>query len=334
MKSSESRISTWFRITKTYCVGRFLIDVPSQAEVVYGPAYLAADIIVIRSGAVRFDEILKDDQQKIKRESHLAEQSLAGPSSMLGKVIDGVVNGQKILFAMSGGSGSRYELRSYTPIGKDLLLAWSSAAQEPSRYQERVDHLNAISRRASKRAEDEIPTSPGMCIEGAFIAPLDSFNTERVTFGVRLDDVHFSMEMTAKAKLVESDGLKWRVEDAAEEARKRGGADWYSRIKFFKRGERTIGGWNGYEVMARKPAQKVEHRSHEFAFVSHGEPMNPMLPVLDLSLHTGVDGNEQGARPPSISDHDAIALWEKLIGSIRQRPTSSKPVMVESDAAK
>jgi hypothetical protein len=242
--------------------------------------------------------------------------------------------GQKILFAMSRDSANPYELRSYTPIGGDLLLVWAAAAQEPRKFAERIEHLNAISRRAIKRADDEIPTAQGMCIEGAFIAPLDSFNTERVTFGVRLDDVHFSMEMTAKAKLVESDGLKWRVEDAAEEARKRGGADWYSRIKFFKRGERTIGGWNGYEVMARKPAQKVEHRSHEFAFVSHGEPMNPMLPVLDLSLHTGVDGNEQGARPPSISDHDAIALWEKLIGSIRQRPTSSKPVMVESDAAK
>jgi hypothetical protein len=26
--------------------------------------------------------------------------------------------------------------------------------------------------------------------------------------------------------------------------------------------------------------------------------MNPMLPVLDLSLHTGVDGNEQGIVDP------------------------------------
>jgi hypothetical protein len=43
--------------------------------------------------------------------------------------------------------------------------------------------------------------------------------------------------------------------------------------------------------------------------------------VLDLALHSGVDENTQGAKMPSISDEEAIALWDRLIGSIRERPT-------------
>lgn len=332
MKTKHDQISKWFEKTKTYCLGRFLIDVPAQADVVYGPAYLGADIAVIPSGVAKLDAILKADQAETAEKKKLMSTGLSDAGPMLGKIIDGAVPGQKIVFAMRGSNEDEYELRSYTSIGHDLFLAWGFAYKKIDDYQELLAHLNAISRRVHQRADDEIPTSPGMCIDGAFIASLDEFNTERVTLGVRLDDVHFSIDMTAKSDLVESDGLEWRVVGAEHEAKKRGGANWYSRIKVFRRGNRTIGGWTGFEVAAWKPAQKDEHQSHEFAFVSHGEPMNPMLPVLDLALHSGVDGNTQGAKTPSISDAEALALWDRLIGSIRERPTV--PTIKDTGAAK
>jgi hypothetical protein len=67
--------------------------------------------------------------------------------------------------------------------------------------------------------------------------------------------------------------------------------EWYSSIKTFRRGARTVGKWTGYEVLTRKHAQELEQESHEFVFLSQGEPKNPMLPVLEIEMHSGVLGN-------------------------------------------
>lgn len=39
-------------------------------------------------------------------------------------------------------------------------------------------------------------------------------------------------------------------------------------------------------------------------------------------MSTGLDGNKIGGKPPSLSDAEAVALWDKLTGSIRARPTA------------
>jgi len=61
--------------------------------------------------------------------------------------------------------------------------------------------------------------------------------------------------------------------------------------------------------------------SHEFAYFSHGEPGNPLLPTLDIALDTGVKRNKASAVQSSITDDEALYLWDKISGSIRLRPT-------------
>jgi len=41
---------------------------------------------------------------------------------------------------------------------------------------------------------------------------------------------------------------------------------------------------------------------------------------LDLSLHTGVKGNTTGGTRPSITDDEAVLLWDRLTTSVRPRP--------------
>jgi hypothetical protein len=61
------------------------------------------------------------------------------------------------------------------------------------------------------------------------------------------------------------------------------------------------------------------HESHEFAFFSHGEPGNPMVPTLDIELNTGVNDGKAGGMQTSISDEEALYLWDKITTSIRPR---------------
>jgi len=184
--------------------------------------------------------------------------------------------------------------------------------------------MNLIATRLRPRAADEIPSEPGICIDGGFIAEVGEPVRERVALGVRLaefPDVHFSIEATKKNVLVESDALAPRLDEAEREAKRLGQGDWYARIKVFRKGARFIENWSGFEVLARKPAQASERESHDFAFLSHGEPKNPLLPVLDVMLHSGVRGNQKGGVKPSITDEEAVVLWDKLTNSIRVRPT-------------
>jgi len=331
MKNPLDKVTALFSHTKVVCVGRFLIDVPDEAEVIYGPAYMDADLLVVPDGASRIESIIKGEQKQALDDARFAEGQLKGPGSMLGKVVEGRAPGQRILFS-STGSGLFYDVRSYVPIGKDLLVSWLSSFPEANRYDEVVSHLTSISMNASSRGETDIPGAHGVCVDRAFIGEIGRFMTERASIGIRFrtfPDVHFSLDVTSKDELVESDALEPRLRSAEMEASRRGANDWYAKINFLRRGKRSIGKWNGFEVLARKPKQKVELSSHEFAFVSQGEPKNFFLPVLDLALHTGVEENKQGAVPPSLTDVEAMALWDKLTNSIRVRPIMSNAVKAD-----
>jgi len=145
---------------------------------------------------------------------------------------------------------------------------------------------------------------------------------EAVSVGIRLRnlaDVHISINMTKKDIYIESDALEPRLKAAEKDAIAKGKGALYGRIKFLSKGVRRVGNWDGFEVGARMPAQKEAGEYHEFAYLSQGEPKNPLLPVLDVKLHSGVKGNKIGGAKAGISDDEAIYLWNEVLASIRPR---------------
>jgi hypothetical protein len=187
-----------------------------------------------------------------------------------------------------------------------------------------LEELNEISPLLVPRQEDHIPNGQGICLDGAFInEPANPIN-EYVTLGVRFaafQDVHFSVEMTKKDVLVASDALEPRVRKAEAELRKAGAGGWYDKVKVFRQGQRIIGTLKGFEYLAWKPPVSGTNDSHVFAFVSQGVPSDPLQPVLDVALDTGVKGNQANGAKPSITHEEAIYLWGRLTRSIRPRPT-------------
>jgi len=321
MSNIENRVSRLFESTKTVCVGRYLIDVPADSETIYGPAWVLADIERYQGQAAQLQSALADSLAEVEKNRFLATDDLAGPNSMLGKVVED--GKDRILFSI--GSGSVYKLEAYVPL-KDDLYVLSLTSWEKGKQLDDLHELTEIAHKFIARTDDSISDLPGVCVDGALIGDSEKPRPERVTFGLRLrpfDDVHFSISMTTKDQIVESDGLEQRVESAKRQAKSRAENAWFASIKFLRKGNRSLGGWNGYEILARKPPQKHELEYHEFAFTSHGEPNNPIRPVLELEMHTGVVGNRRGATKPSITDEEAIQLWDKVFGSIRPRPVQS-----------
>ena len=322
MTDLSPRLLPLFETTKTVCFGHFVVEVPATATVVFGPTNVDWPIYYFPGEADKLAQHVTERLIEVEDELGYADKERFGKDSMFGKVIDGEIQGQKLVFGSKG--GYFYSIYSYIPVGADLFI---QEARTLLLKDKEIKVLNTVARHLRLRADNEVPTEPGSCIEGGFVTWQPEF--QRTSLGVRFKefpDVHLSIVAVKNQKyLSEPDGMERRL----KEAKKDGEQDpdhWYSRIKFFRRGPRQLGQWQGYEVLAHKPPQQGSSASHEFHFLSPGARHDPLQPDLDIQLDTGVKDNSTASTPPSLTDEEAVALWDKLTNSIRVRPTgAAKP---------
>lgn len=319
--SESPRIRKIFQQTRTVCVGRFLVDVPTEAQVVYGPAEVPYSVMSYRES--NMEKMIVKKLSELEKDKPYVYGALAKSDSMVGKVEDGILPEQKIVFGISPSSFAFYNISSYTQVGDDVFVQDAEAMSSPQQYRQIVHELNSMSPLFSSRSEEHVPSEAGVCIENGFIRDADRPMYEKVSLGVKLfsfPDIHLSILATNKDILVASDALEPRVKQGEQLLKSQGHGAWYSLVKKLREGQRSIGGWQGFEFLARMPSQELAGESHEFAFLSQGEPGNPYLPVLDIELQSGVHDNKIGTIRPSVTDEEAVMIWDRITSSIRVRP--------------
>lgn len=324
MTALSSRLEMIFQTTSTVCFSHFTIEIPSTAVVVYGPAVAEASIEYFPGAAAAINERVNAQLAAIEEYRMFLNAQNIIDYPLFGKTINGSLPESKIAFGSKNQVG--YDLYAFFPVGGHLFVQTVNSSLQ---HERRIRTLNSVASSLRLRAHNEIPTEPGSCIDGAFIPiPLQY---EKVTLGIRLKefpDVHFSIEVQKNQNRVrESGDLETRLRNAEI-----AGGEWFSRVRFLRKGERQLGAWIGSEALALKPAQEVEKQSHEFHFISLGEPNTPLQPRVDIQLDTGASGHQQGAVTPSLTDAEAVALWDKLTSSIRVRATDgSKKIKTPLD---
>lgn len=318
MTPLSPRLQSLFEKTKTVCFGRFVIQIPATATVVFGPAEAGAFISYLPGEGGQISQRLARDLIEVENSRELLDKGDEARLPLFGKIIDGIVPGQKITFDSKDGVG--YYINSYVPIGNDLFVQHISSMMHqdytPELFNDVASHLRL-------RTDDEIPAEPGTCIAGGFL-PM-ALEYERVTFGIRLKefpDVHLSIEVHKnRDKLEESAGLERTLKEGEELAKAQGHGDAYARMTTFRRAPRQLGPWKGFEMVARKPAYNGDSEAHEFHFHSLGALHDPLQPQIDVRLDSGVKSNKTARTKPSVTDEEAVALWDKLIDTIRVRQT-------------
>lgn len=319
MTTLSPRLQSLFEETRTICFGRFVIEIPTTAALAFGPAEVGPPISFLPGEGEQVARYIAEDLISIEVSREVLDERDYARLPLFGKVIDGILPGQKIVFDSKDGVG--YYVNSYVPVGNDLFVLHISSVMHED-YD--VEDFNLVARHLRLRGVDEIPAEPGTCIDGGFLPlPLEY---ERVAIGVRLKefpDVHLSVDVHKNQdRLSETDRLELLLERGKALAQQAGHGAAYARIKNFRRGPRQLGPWKGFEVVARKPAYKDDTDSHEFRFQSLGAVHDPLQPELDVRLNTGVKDNRTARVRPSLTDEEAIALWDKLIGTIRVRQRS------------
>lgn len=291
--------------------------------VVFGPAEAGPEISYLPGEGDQIARHLTRNLVEVEINRKYLDKDETARLPLFGKVIDGIVPGQKIVLDSKDGVG--YYINSYVPVGVGLFVQHVGSVMHQDFN---VALFNDVASQLRLRPDDEIPAESGTCIAGGFL-PM-ALEYERVTLGVRLKefpDVHLAIEVHKNQDRLDEGGrLDLMLKDGEESAKQQGKGALYARIETFRRGARQLGPWKGFEMVARKPAYMDDTAAHEFRFQSLGEVNDPLQPRLDLRLDSGVKNNRTARTKPSLTDEEAVALWDKLIGTIRVRQTGdAKP---------
>lgn len=318
------RIDKLFEKTKPVCFGRFVLDVPASATVVPGPQAFGPDIESLPNDAKSLARRAKAKQDEIQAKALTKEKAevvgfTAGPTS-----------GSWLLsywddkFAKKVGLQNATGFLAAGPHG----FIYPDVTGDKETPEDLQKNITYVATHLRPRDPSDIPADPGVCLDVGFIAD-DSGKFQEI-FGVGLrfaewPDVSFSVSSNKDAQQGDS------FEDRRAEAKRAAMlvaplTTLFSKVKTLREGKLKVQQGRGSEALFRHPMDEGERNGkgvwHEFLFEYAGTRFDHHNPSWDASLFTGVANNNAGSTLSTLTDDEALALWDRLMASVRLRVPS------------
>ncbi|MCC7704068.1 hypothetical protein IGS59_17675 [Janthinobacterium sp. GW460P] len=314
----SKRLDALFLKTKIVCFGRYSIEIPKEAELIYGKISFPSRIEVIKGGIIAKDEKITEDLRKIRFNNQSSEiiSNENGPikNSWQIRYFDNKFSKEdgNVLFSTYINKGDiTYILTGSTPKGGTVKSAATTQLM-------RANSLRL-------RHQDEIPAEPGHCLEGGFMSD-DKYDSQEMAdaglYFPSLPDVTFSITANKDAygdyPPAEYDAKvrgKLSLLSRIQQAKDQQGRNYPSRT-LLREGKRDVQHWHGEESLIRRT-----DGVHDFEWTLVGTPRDIAYPaVLEASMYTKVAHNMVGAaEAASLTDEEAIALWDKLLSGLKFR---------------
>jgi hypothetical protein len=323
----SSRLQVVFKNTKTVCFGRFMVDLPESAKVVWGSVDVPLGIEVYPDGVQHVKELAINFTNDLKNEKAIYHNdvpllfAVEDVSKPQGQIITGYEDFESV---------NDFQVRGYFKLNSDGVVIRARPLRD--HLAETVALINSLAGRLRGRTEAEVPNEPGNCLEHAFLTddsnPKEDDLRELVRIGFRLQefpDTHLSIFLgPSNPYFSESNSLEWQL--AKVERNLKAENPFHPQLKtvYLRRGTRKFNDWlEGFEALSHTPEQADIHGIHDFAMDVRGTPSDPFRPYFDVRMQTGVANNSAGATRASLTDEEAVAVWDKIVSSIRVRPTSA-----------
>ncbi|WP_081885150.1 T6SS immunity protein Tli4 family protein [Paraburkholderia kururiensis] len=301
---------------KTYCFGRYLVDIPSEAEVngqVYRYKFERIDTLTETQG--NFEKRMSSRENELKsgkRQDGYALINVLRPKTdirifeLSKSLITGPAGGLEAYrwdkgrtFSMQGNAYAMTRLPNVAMTLQSSVLP-NLGARDPA----------------------DIPSQPGFCLKDGFIAD-DGKTAQYEEAGISFKfpqwpGILVSVNSSTVTKLGEPKLLERMAKAPIPDAYK----SLMSAIHDIRKGTRVAAGRDGEEVLSTVPTDGG-YRLHQFQWEAQGskidDPLDPTLTVEFESGMTRIDG--QPARP-KLSDEEAVRLFDAVVNSIRLRPTN------------
>lgn len=309
------RLKKLFARTKAVCFGRYVLDVPEESQLILGYQEMPAKIITHQNAAGKE----KDLVEAFRKETLMRKPKAEFSSLAAGPVPNSLV--QRYFASPYLKSVSGEGIISFVSAGEHVFeFGWGSGDEESA---DQIIRKSAdIARNLRARDNAEVPKGPGVCIDLGFIAETTGQFQEIFSAGVHfpsLPDVSFSVMSNKDAS---TDGPNGVGIIARHEAAMRDQGVVFpvnTELARLRIGKHIVNGWNGEEVLLRHNG-KDGAIIHEFMWEAIGKTGDLRHPAaVDINLDTGVAANTKYATKGSLTDDEAVALWDKLLSSLRFR---------------
>jgi hypothetical protein len=312
------RLQALFEETKILCFGRYAIEVPQEAQLVWGGASFPSKVLIVLSDFEKAKGRADEQIKKVKWEHDTAEIIYIGPGP--------IDNSWQVRYFEDKYAKEDNSLFFYTYISKGNLTFVVGDAIEKGESESTV-----VARQLGKantlrlRGAEEVPAEPGFCIEHGFMLGDQYDDQEMVNAGIylpSLPDVTFSVSSNkdAYADIDKAEFEKTERDKLSLLARIKGAQNiqgaFYPKRDVLREGKRNVQHWKGEESLIRRPGG-----AHDFEWALVGTPRDVANPSeFHAAMFTKVADNMVGAaKKASVSDDEAVALWDKLLSGLKFR---------------
>jgi len=300
------------RTTSTFCMGRFLIDVPAGSRLSggnYKYDFIAIEPVKAMSHKEFATEVgrLESDLRSTKNEK--TQQSMLLQSIQ-------PENDTRILASWkSEVSTSLVRVSGYRWISGSRFLFEDSA--DGDKQESAVHNMQKILSHLRPRADTDIPFDPGYCFAGGFIANPEWENEEAgVDFRIAghpdtVVSVWFyplSSYKHDRPLLDRMGGMTWFLANLA------------TSVRVLRKGDRQVGPYPGQEHLASAPGSNGM-RGHAFVWETQGDGTLD-TPAIKIELTTGYHDGKGNQQKTSLTDKEAMKLWDDILDSFRLRPVA------------
>ena len=317
-KGPSERVKMLFKKTRIVCFGRYAITVPVEAELISGGASFPSKIEIIKGGIFEKNREIENDLEQIKLNDPTSEIVYNG----IGPIDDS----WQIRYFDGEFSKEDGNLFFKTYITKqDLTFSLGGSIPKGGTVASAAARQAARAKSLRLRDINEIPDEPGYCLVGGFMRENSYDGQEMVDAGLYFPsypDVTFSITSNKNAygdfqpaefekKMRPELSLLARIQQAKDQQGKN-----YPARTLLREGKRDVQHWHGEESLIRRT-----DGVHDFEWTLVGTPKNIANPsVLEATMFTKVQHNLVGAaKTASLTDDEAIALWDKLLSGLKFR---------------
>jgi hypothetical protein len=317
---------------KTVCVGRFLIDVPSDAVVTISG--IAVDHFRITNhGAETAAQF--SDRLALREEEIHAKKNQAGARNM--ERVDDVLHegGSGKIFVFGASSTHVFhgekkvvyhgvEVNGYAHVN-GLTFSFISNDYDP----EKVGNLVVLMKQLRPLKSGEIPRQPGFCLEGAFLSdPLTAEQNESIVMFAGLPG-HEDLGIALATIAGKAPGPGLLERNTANRAGP------YAFLNAFLstllEGKRSINGMEGDELAFRARERNFS-TGYTFDWETQGTKDDVLHPFVSLELQTGISPHAGGEPVQSTLSEESLGdLWRRMSSSLRLRPVEQPAQINDAD---
>lgn len=309
---------------KTYCIGRYLADLPADAQI-NGQTY------DYKYGRIESNGASQSEDAFTKEMAEREEQLKAGKQRKGYALTKARRSGSSIaIFQLSQqllmGPSVGFEAHRWDK-GRTFTLEQTGTI--PAEYETVLTDVQTnLLPNLHARDLDNIPNQPGFCLKGGFITndgTTPQFEDAAISFKfAQWPGVLVSIETMTVTKLGEPSLLQ-RI----DRSNLRGTfKDLVDQIRILRRGQRTINGRAGEEILATVPTDGG-YRLHQFQWEAQGTEMgNGLKPTITVEFESGMTRENGVPAPPRLTDDQAIALFDAVANSVRLRPVDGAKISV------